>query len=481
MDAERWRQLRERFERVVDDQGDAVHEELSALGREDPALAAELSSLLRHHRAAGSFLTRPPVVAAEDPVFAPGERVGIYEICRPAGQGGMGRVYLATDTRLNRNVCLKIVRPDLLRVPEARDRLRREAQIAASIDHPAVCAVYALEEIGEHTIIVTEWVDGLTLRAMLAAGPLDASAVVRTARDLSAALSVIHARGVTHGDLKPENVIWSSRGHLKLLDFGLARVHSSRSADDVGAVLAGTLTYMAPEQINGAPADATADVFAFGIVIYECATGGHPFQAPTALATTARILEYEPPPLETVVTGVPAFVTRVVDRCLRKLPAERFGTGAEIAAMLGSEVVLVPPPRRTMWWRVHQIVVILLYVSACVAAWSVKEWDRGAPTRWLFITLGVVAAWSGIVRGHLLFTSRTHPDRLAPERRRSRRPLAVADLVIAVLTVIGGIVVGDAHPVAAVLIMAVAVAVAVAVLLIEPATSAGAFGDAAGP
>jgi serine/threonine protein kinase len=475
MDAERWERIRLLFERYVDDPH-SPRSHLEALRREEPDIAAAVSSLLRHHKNAGSFLDTPAVVSLDDAVFEPGERVGIYQVEHEAGRGGMGRVYVATDTRLNRKVCLKVVRPDLIRLPAARERLRREAQIAASIDHPAVCAVYALEEIGEHTIIVTEWVDGRTLRAMIASGPLDGDTVIKTARQLSAALSAIHACGVTHGDLKPENVIWSRRGQLKLLDFGLARVHSNRSADDLSDVLAGTLTYMAPEQINGAPADARADVFAFGIVIYECATGEHPFRAPTALATTARILEHEPPPLETASTGVPVSVTRVVDRCLRKAPDERFRTAKGIAQSLGSEVP-APPSSRTAWWRLHQVVVTLMYFGACVAAWSVKEWDRGTATRWMFIAVGVLAASNGLVRGHLLFTSRTHPDRLTSERQRSRRPIDVADLAIASLAIIGGIVVGDAHPVAAVLILALAVAIGAAALLIEPATSAGAFGD----
>ena len=199
--------------------------------------------------------------------------------------------------------------------------------------------------------IAAEYVDGLTLRQQLLAGPRPGPAeILRTARDVASALASAHAQGIVHRDLKPENVMRTGDGRVKILDFGLARADALD--DDPRAirvtqtgVLVGTPGYMAPEQLNGERGDARADVFAFGLLIYELACGVHPFASSTPLGVAARILHSDAAPIDDLCPALPAPLAVVVDRCLRKSPAERFGSAAEIAAALaGSGPARIVPP-----------------------------------------------------------------------------------------------------------------------------------------
>jgi hypothetical protein len=471
-EAGRWLQVRELFEDLVDADSSVVQQRLADVRRVDPGLASEVASLLEHDSRAGRFLARPPVLLDDEEPLQPGAQFGAYRIEAEAGRGGMGRVYVARDTRLDRRVCLKTVRPDLIALPGSRERLRREARLAASVSHPGVCAVYALEEIDGVTALVTEYVDGPTLRHEIATTRPAAEALAADARDLAAALAAAHACGVTHSDLKPENIMRSADGRLKVLDFGVARAEREQPGESLPDVLAGTLTYMAPEQINGAPADARSDVFSLATVLYECAAGTHPFAAGTALAVTARILEHDPVPLGHLRPDLAPGVASAIDRCLRKRPAT-----ALLAALNGGDLAAAPSRRTLRWWRVHQIAVIVLYLVACVVAWAMKQWYGTAAMRWLFVAAGLLAAIMGIVRGHLVFTARAHADRLQHERIRARRWLVIGDLAIAALLLLDGVAAADAQPVAAVLTMALAAAIAAAALVIGPATSAAAFGE----
>jgi hypothetical protein len=478
MDAPRWQQVRALFEELVDADPVVVAQRLAALRDHDRALAAEISSLLDHHSRAGEFLSTPAALLPdEDDALAPGTHFGTYVIDREVGRGGMGRVYAATDTRLLRRVCLKIVRPELVQSPAAQERLRREARVAASIEHPAICAVHALEEIDGAFAIVTEYVDGSTLRSEIERRRLSAAAVSATFAELASALAFVHTRGITHSDLKPENIMRTRDGRLKIVDFGVARVEQESAGERLYEAFAGTLTYMAPEQINGAPADARSDVFALGIVAYECAAGVHPFAAATSLATTGRILEGEPPPIETIRPDLPQVVSEAIGRCLQKAPASRFASAAALADFLASGSAGVVPRRSDRWWRVHQIVVAMLYATTTVVAWIIKEWDLSRPTRLTFAAIGVLAAGGAIIRGHLLFTSQTHPHRLDAERHRTAKGLVLCDLLLAAVLFVDAAMVVDSHPVFAVVAMGLAVGIAAAVLIIEPATTASAFGD----
>jgi predicted Ser/Thr protein kinase len=394
----------------------------------------------------------------------------------------MGRVYLASDQRLGRPVALKALLPRLTEHPSSRERLRREAQAAAALTHPGICTVYALEEVGDELFIVTEYVEGRTLREDIASGNRPSSHALRqTARELASALAVAHSKGIVHRDLKPENVMRTNEGHVKILDFGLARIETGSPVGPIGplitqpGLLLGTPAYMAPEQLNGQPVDARVDIFALGVLLYEYACGKHPFEAGTPLAVMARILESDVTSIASRDPHIPDDVAAVVDRCLQKAPVDRFPSAAAIGPML-QDAPRFPPPGVARWWQMHQIAVIALYLGASTAAWHIKEVATSPLPRWLFVTVGIGAAVAGIVRGHLVFTQWMNPLRLVDERRRTATVTLVADLLIGACLFLDGLLLVPTTPLYAVLTIALAIGVALARVLMEPATTVTAFG-----
>jgi serine/threonine protein kinase len=243
------------------------------------ALRAEVESLLGSHESAGTFMETPPAGAArlidlmdQSGASLVGQSLGQYEIRRVLGAGGMGVVYLADDTRLGRTVALKAIAPQFAADDGRRERLRREARAAATLSHPNIATIYALEQFGDQLFIASEYVPGETLRDEISSGPQSFNRVVETALALGRALTLAHDRGIVHRDLKPENIIRRPDGEIKILDFGLARVRASDpppspQLTEDGARL-GTPTYMSPEQLRGEPLDGRSDLFALGVVIY---------------------------------------------------------------------------------------------------------------------------------------------------------------------------------------------------------------------
>jgi serine/threonine protein kinase len=394
----------------------------------------------------------------------------------------MGRVYLATDARLGRAVALKALAPELTREPTHRERLRREARAAALLTHPGICTVYALEEFDGDLYIVTEFVEGHTLREEMAEGTRPSSErVISTARELASALRSAHTKGITHRDLKPENVMRTVDGRIKILDFGLARMAGAAGVGTLTAAhpggLAGTPAYMAPEQIEGRAVGPGADVFAFGVLLYEWTAGVHPFQAGSPLATLARVIESTPEPLARRVTA-PVWLSDVIDRCLCKSVDDRFASAAELAEALDHPVL----PRRAAdgsntWWRTHQLAMMVLYVLATTRGWQIKELIRGQPTLWIFLLLGVGASVGGIIRGHLIFTDVVNRPHLPSELRRTRPVILFTDVLLSALLTIDALLLSSLQPLPAVLTICVAVGIALAAILMEPATTAAVFGD----
>ena len=247
-----------------------------------------------------------------------GTRLGPYEILASIGAGGMGEVYRARDSRLGRTVAVKLLAPHLAASPEVRLRFEREARTVSQLSHPNICAVYDVGRQGDLDYLVMEHLDGETLAARLASGPMPLQDLLRCAAEIADALARAHAAGVVHRDLKPGNVMLTSTG-TKLLDFGLARIvereepqarqsvaeTAARSLTEQGAVL-GTLAYMAPEQLEGKPADARADVFAFGAVVYEMTTGRPAFEGTSRAALMVSVLSSDPPPFSRVAPVAPA-------------------------------------------------------------------------------------------------------------------------------------------------------------------------------
>src|SRR5712691_5943550 len=235
MTPDQHRRARDLFEAALDVDSAHVSRWLERSEPDDGDVRAEVRSLLDHHSRAGSFLTQPLVEAAphlleEERTLEPGAMIGTYTIMRELGRGGMGRVYLAGDGKLGRTVAIKMLAPQLTSDPIHRDRLRREARAAAVLTHPGICTVYALEEFDGDLYIITEFVDGHTLREEVTGRRPSTEAIVSTGRELAAALASAHAKGITHRDLKPENVMRMRDGRVKVLDFGLARVESGDGA-----------------------------------------------------------------------------------------------------------------------------------------------------------------------------------------------------------------------------------------------------------
>jgi eukaryotic-like serine/threonine-protein kinase len=276
--------------------------------------------------------------------LAVGTRLGPYEILTPLGAGGMGEVYRARDTRLDRIVAVKILPPGLAGDPERRARFEREARTVAALTHPHICT---LHDIGQHdgtSFLVMEHLAGHTLAERLRKGPLPLAQALTVAIEIAEALAAAHRQGVIHRDLKPGNVMLTGTGAM-LLDFGLAKlkpavamagsvtVSAIPGADPVtgaGAIL-GTVPYMAPEQLEGREADARSDLFAFGAVLYEMLTGRRAFPGDSPVSVIAAILERDPPPLSSLQPLTPPLLDRIVRQCLAKAPGDRPDTAHDVA------------------------------------------------------------------------------------------------------------------------------------------------------
>jgi serine/threonine protein kinase len=482
------RRARDLFEAALEHAPADVVRWLDDAAPDDSVVRAEVQSLLDHHSRAGSFLTQPVAEAAphlleDEPTLEAGTVLGSYTVIREIGRGGMGRVYLASDGRLGRTVALKALAPQLTREPQHRDRLRREARAAAGLTHPGICTVYALEELDGELYIASEFVEGHTLRDEIQDPRRPSFAtIVATARDLASALASAHAKGITHRDLKPENVMRTRDGRIKILDFGLARMEAGPGG--IAATLttplpggiAGTPAYMSPEQIEGRTAGPPADVFAFGVLMYEWISRRHPFQAGSALATLARVLDSTPEPLSHHAQ-VPKWLSEIIDRCLRKPVSERFASASEILQAFDHPAIVhagTETTRSSRWWQTHQVVAILLYTIAAAHAWQTKQWLQGPISLWVFLGIGITGSVGGIIRGHLVFTDVMNRPHLMSELERTKRVRLFTDVLIAALLIVDALLLINTEPpqaLIAVLTIALATGIALAAILMEPATT----------
>ena len=274
--------------------------------------------------------------------LSPGTRLGVYEITGPLGAGGMGEVYRARDARLGRDVAIKVLPALLAADPDALARFEREMKTLAALSHPHIVAIYDVGQDGATAYAVTELLDGETLAAVAARGLVPIRKALEYGVQIARALGAAHDRGIVHRDLKPANVFVTGEGHVKVLDFGLARnVAVARVSGDGGTmtgttpgIVMGTVGYMAPEQARGLPVDHRADIFAFGCVMYELVAGRRAFQRDSAADTLSAILKEDPPALSGSGVAVPPALDRVIHRCLEKNPAERFQSARDLAFAL---------------------------------------------------------------------------------------------------------------------------------------------------
>lgn len=503
MEAQRWQRIQEIFHAALerDPRERAAFLDLACEG--DAALRGEVASLLAgHERAPAFFNTSAPIAdpslaeAGPAPALAAGRRVGPYVVEREIGRGGMGIIYLALDTRLGREVALKTLPAAFSHNDQRRERLRVEARAAAGLSHPGIATVFALEEFEGALWIVFEYVQGRTLRqVMQERGALPQDDLLSAASQMADALAAAHARGIVHRDLKPENVMLTDDGRLKILDFGLARLLQASHGDrlTMEGMVIGTPAYMAPEQLAGRDVDFAADLFSFGVMLYELATGTHPNAATDSISDLARVPQLQPPAESPMDARVSSALDRIIRTCLQNDPRQRYARTtalvSDLEALRGqtlsapdaanAPVVTQSEDRRPAlsprWWEFHQLAVAMVYAAMLYPTWTVRTGvplNAGTPLFFVLLT-AIVAATS--LRLNLWFTSRVHPAGFTRQRNKLRSPVRIADWVVAGLLFTFGQLAASGHPAAATVLVIVSVADAVAFLVIEPATTRAVF------
>jgi len=252
----------------------------------------------------------------------------------------MGEVYLAEDTTLKRNVALKLLPHDSLTNQQANKRFLREAQAAATLDHPNICVIHEVGEEDGRAFIVMPFVEGETLDARMKRKPLELPEVLAIATQVSDALAEAHVHEIIHRDVKPSNIIVTPRGQAKVMDFGLAKITAAHRIEDEAptksllttpGLIIGTVPYMSPEQVRGEQIDARSDIFSFGVVLYEMLTGRQPFSCESAAATASAVLSHDPPPLTRFVSEAPDELQRIVRKCLEKDRERRYQTMRDVS------------------------------------------------------------------------------------------------------------------------------------------------------
>jgi predicted Ser/Thr protein kinase len=465
MNHAQWERLKDLFQAALDQPASARREWLRQQCPDDLAIVREAEALLDAHETAGAFLEQPAQIDPADlETLTPGARIGNYVVIEELGRGGMGVVYLAEDQRLGRRVALKSLPTSVASSLELRQRLRREARAAATISHPGVAVVYALEEIDEHLFIASEYVSGETLRAVIARGPMATARVQAMALEIAGALAAAHAAGVIHRDFKPENVLITGEGRIKIVDFGIAQIEGAEATrlTRAGAML-GTPAYMAPEQLLGGTVDGRADLYAVGVVLSEMLTGRHPLRSGGSPVPTGPL-------------------AGIIARCSQGDPAARYANARELQAALED---LAPEDRPTevgpharrsrFWWEFHQAVAAVVYWAMAVPAWYARGLIGGWQGRTFFIVFLAAVVVAATARLHLWFTSRSYPTELAWVYRRSSVWIRIADWVFAIVLAIGGILIRDEHSPLTMILPSVAIGAVVAFLLIEPVTTRDAF------
>lgn len=491
-DDARWRRVNELFHLALERPDSERAAFLDEACGSDSRLRDDIRSLLEAHSQADAFLdvpAVPPAAGSEAEVPAP-VIIGQYRIDRVLGRGGMGVVYLAEDTTLGRLVALKMVAPDYSHDLQRRERLRREARVAALLAHPGIATVYALEEFGNDIFIAAEYVPGETLREEIARGPATHARVLDTAIALASALAAAHDRGVIHRDLKPENVIRMPDGGIKILDFGLAQMPpespGAKRLTVHGRVI-GTPAYMSPEQLRLDPIDGRADLFALGIVLSELITGTHPFDAGDSARTITRILESDPnfvvPPATDANRRMAEELGAIIRKCLAKAPAARFSSAHALLAALeqvrqgggGRDAIRPADAASAMrWWQFHQAATCLCYVGLLLPLW----WARGfigRPGLFVFVA-GLISTVAAVVlRLHLWFAASSLPEEWRAQREQSHPWLRVAEVVLVATLAVAGCWVVEEHAAVGATLISASVAVLLSSIFIEPATTRVAF------
>jgi serine/threonine protein kinase len=346
MTPERWQQINDLYYAALERRATERAKFLDQACAGDEELRADVWALVQADEAAGVFMSSSALevtarrLATQHDASLLGKKIGPYQVMALVGAGGMGEIFLAEDTRLNRQVVLKLLPQEFTQDPERVRRFKQEARAASALNHPNILTIY---EIGEHEnihFIATEFIDGLTLRQRLRVGTMKLSEVLDVMIQVASALAAAHQAGIIHRDLKPENIMLRRDGYVKVLDFGIAKLteefrreQTTRSDNSLASraplktepgKIMGTARYISPDQLLGRELDGRSDIFSLGVVLYEMVAGCAPFEGATTGAVMAAILNHEPPPLVRYARTVPAELERIVEKALQKDREQRY-------------------------------------------------------------------------------------------------------------------------------------------------------------